>query len=135
MSLGSLRLTALVLCNWGGLWPISWGFITHPLSLPENCLCCGDFLSVFLVSDSPWLLKIRGPVLLTHVEALMPLIKPRAAAWKALGVESPGLVPQLALRVPADFSQQGLLIASLSGLQFRWFAFLMLNRRKDMFWG
>lgn len=57
----SLRSTALVLCHLRAVWHVSWAFITHPLSLPENCLCCGDFLSIFLVSDSPWLLKCPWP--------------------------------------------------------------------------
>ena len=40
---------------------MSQAFITRPLSLPGNCLCGGDFLSVFLVSHSPWLLKYPWP--------------------------------------------------------------------------
>lgn len=59
--LSILRLTALVLCNLRRVWHDSQAFITHPFPLPENCLCCWDSGSVFLASDSPWLLKYLWP--------------------------------------------------------------------------
>lgn len=43
------------------MWHVSQAFITHPSSHREDCLHCGDFLSIFLVSNSPWLLKYLWP--------------------------------------------------------------------------
>lgn len=118
MSFGSPRLTALVLCNWGGVWPHRLGFYHSPPFPSWEFFVLWRFpvciFSVWFstVAQDSWPCSTDSP------EAQTPLIQPRAAAWKALGVESPGLVPQLALRVPADFSQQGLPIASLSDYSF-----------------
>lgn len=44
-------------------------------------------------------------VLLTHADAVLPLIELITVEWKARSVESPAIGPDLALLISADFSQ------------------------------
>lgn len=68
--LNIFRLATLVQCHPRGVSSASSRvLITYPCPFPDDCLHCGDFLSVFLVSDFPWLLKSLWLCVLTHPDA------------------------------------------------------------------
>lgn len=79
------------------------GFYHTPLFPSRGLFALWRFpVCIFRVKFS---MVAQVSVLLTHADALLPLIELITVKWKARSVESPAIGPYLALLISADFSQ------------------------------